>query len=50
MVSELRHTISERFAQEGYEIAFPQRDVHLDAKSAIRVQVLAPPDAILESR
>ncbi|WP_295451801.1 mechanosensitive ion channel domain-containing protein [uncultured Thiodictyon sp.] len=41
VVTELRHTISERFAQEGHEIAFPQRDVHLDAKSPIRVQVLA---------
>lgn len=39
VISDLRHTISERFAENGYQIAFPQRDVHLDVKDPIAVQV-----------
>jgi small-conductance mechanosensitive channel len=50
VVTELRHTITERFASRGYEIAFPQRDVHLDAKSAIPVKVLVQSDTTGENR
>jgi small-conductance mechanosensitive channel len=50
VVTELRHTITERFADRGYEIAFPQRDVHLDAKSAIPVKVLVQSDTTGENR
>jgi len=39
VISELRHTIGERFADQGLEIAFPQRDVHLEVKTPIAVQV-----------
>lgn len=40
VVTELRHRIVEQFAQHGYEIAFPQRDLHLDAKGPLRIQLL----------
>jgi len=43
VASEVRFLIAERFAQEGITIAFPQRDVHIDASSPLTVQVLAPP-------
>jgi len=43
VASEVRFLIAERFAQEGITIAFPQRDVHLDASSPLTVQVLQPP-------
>ena len=31
VASDLRFMIAKRFAETGIEIAFPQRDVHLDA-------------------
>ena len=40
VISELRHTISERFAEQGFNIAYPQRDVHVDVASPIPVQLL----------
>lgn len=37
--SELRFTIDELFHQTGVVIAFPHRDVHLDASRPLRVQI-----------
>lgn len=41
VISELRHTISERFAEHGFEIAYPQRDVHVDVKTPIPINILS---------
>jgi len=38
--SELRFRIDELFAESGIVIAFPQRDVHLDASKPLEVKVL----------
>ncbi|TRZ97726.1 MAG: hypothetical protein D4R80_06405 [Deltaproteobacteria bacterium] len=38
--SDLRHRIAEALDQAGIVIAFPQRDVHLDAKGPIEVKLL----------
>ena len=38
--SEIRFRIAERFAANGIEIAFPQRDVHLDSREPLSVQVI----------
>jgi small-conductance mechanosensitive channel len=38
--SNLRHAIDEAFRARGYTIAFPQRDVHLDASRPIPVRVV----------
>jgi potassium-dependent mechanosensitive channel len=43
VVTELRHRIVERFTELRYEIAFPQRDLHLSAKGPIPIQVLGGP-------
>lgn len=40
--TELRTAINERFNEAGISIAFPQRDIHLDAASPIPVQVVEP--------
>ncbi|TCO75691.1 mechanosensitive ion channel domain-containing protein [Chromatocurvus halotolerans] len=40
--TELRTEINERFNEAGISIAFPQRDIHLDAASPIPVQVVEP--------
>jgi small-conductance mechanosensitive channel len=42
--SEIRFRISQRFAANGIEIAFPQRDVHLDSREPLSVQVIQPQD------
>ena len=38
--SDIRFRISERFAANGIEIAFPQRDVHLDSREPLEVRVI----------
>ena len=38
--SDIRFRISERFAAHGIEIAFPQRDVHLDSREPLSVRVI----------
>jgi small-conductance mechanosensitive channel len=38
--SDIRFRISERFAANGIEIAFPQRDVHIDSREPLSVQVI----------
>ena len=38
--SDIRFRISERFAANGIEIAFPQRDVHLDSREPLSVHVI----------
>ena len=42
IVSEIRHRISEALARAGIVIAFPQRDVHIDAQSPIPVKIIPP--------
>jgi small-conductance mechanosensitive channel len=37
--SDLRHMIASTFADHGISMAFPQRDVHLDASRPLRVEV-----------
>ena len=37
--SEVRHDIDRLFEQEGIVIAFPQRDVHLDVRSPVEVNI-----------
>lgn len=38
--SDLRHMLAKRFADAGIELAYPQRDVHLDAPNALRVEIV----------
>jgi small-conductance mechanosensitive channel len=44
IVSEIRHRISEALARAGMVIAFPQRDVHIDAQGPIAVKIIPPGD------
>ena len=43
VASDLLHRICEIMAEEGIAIAFPQRDIHLDAARPIQVEVIGPP-------
>lgn len=45
VASDLLHRICERMAEEKIEIAFPQRDVHLQATRPIPVEVIHPAGA-----
>jgi len=38
--SQLRYRIDDRFREAGIVIAFPQRDVHLDAGAPLAVRVI----------
>ena len=40
VISELRHNISERFAELGIVIAYPQRDVHLSVTEPLAIHCL----------
>ncbi len=40
-ISELHMTIDKLFREAGITIAFPQRDVHLDASSPMDVRVVS---------
>jgi len=40
--SDLRHMIASAFAENGVVLAFPQRDVHLDAAQPLRVRIERP--------
>lgn len=42
IASELRHRIYEVFNREGISISFPQRDVHLDVKGSIPIELVEP--------
>jgi small-conductance mechanosensitive channel len=42
IVSEIRHRISEALGRAGIVIAFPQRDVHIDAQNPIAVKIVPP--------
>jgi len=44
VVSDIRHRIEERFREAGIEIAFPQRDVHLDTSAPIQVEIASAED------
>lgn len=41
--SDLRHVIDRAFADAGIRMPFPQRDVHLDTASPLKVEVVVPP-------
>ncbi len=43
--SDMRFRVERLFRDGGIVIAFPQRDVHLDAAGPVRVQVVPPPPA-----
>jgi small-conductance mechanosensitive channel len=45
VMSDLRFMIEKRFAESGIVVAYPQRDVHLDAATPLRVEMVAPPAA-----
>lgn len=40
VASDLRFMIDQRFAEEEIAIAFPQRDIHLDTRQPLRVEVV----------
>jgi small-conductance mechanosensitive channel len=42
VASEIRLSIDRCFAEHGIAIPFPQRDVHLDSRDPIRVEMVAP--------
>ncbi len=44
IVSDIRHRIDERCREADIEIAFPQRDVHLDTSGPIQIEIASPPD------
>jgi potassium-dependent mechanosensitive channel len=44
IVSEIRHRLSEALARAGVVIAFPQRDVHIDATGPIAVKIIPSGD------
>jgi small-conductance mechanosensitive channel len=44
IVSEIRHRVSEALGRAGIVIAFPQRDVHIDAQNPIPVKIIPPGD------
>ena len=45
VASDLRHMIGIAFAQDGIVIAFPQRDLHLDAARPLAVRIVPPAEA-----
>jgi small-conductance mechanosensitive channel len=45
VASDIRQRIEALFAEHGITIAFPQRDVHLDSPTPIKVEVVAHPAA-----
>ncbi len=49
IASNLRHRIDRLFRDAGISIAFPQRDVHLDTVSPLKVQMVADPQPKHES-
>jgi potassium-dependent mechanosensitive channel len=42
IASDVRYQIEELFNQQGIVIAFPQRDVHLDAPQPVRIELVNP--------
>jgi potassium-dependent mechanosensitive channel len=42
VASEIRLGIEKRFTEHGIAIPFPQRDIHLDSRGPIRVEMVAP--------
>ena len=43
VASEIRQAIGEAFAANGIEISFPQRDIHLDSRTPLQVEVVQQP-------
>jgi len=48
MQHELNTSIDNAFKEAGVTIAFPQRDVHLDATGALEVRVVSEPAQLLK--
>jgi small-conductance mechanosensitive channel len=44
VASDLRHMIAGTLAEHGIVMAFPQRDIHLEASRPLQIQVLPAPD------
>jgi potassium-dependent mechanosensitive channel len=42
-ITELHKAINRKFAQAGINIAFPQRDVHMDVAGPLEVRVVSDP-------
>jgi potassium efflux system protein len=42
-MTDIRREIYKRFSEAGIVIAFPQRDVHIDADKPIRIAIDPPP-------
>lgn len=42
VMSDIRHRIVKLFGERGIEIAFPQRDIHLDSSRPFRVELVGP--------
>jgi small-conductance mechanosensitive channel len=45
VMSDLRFMIEKRFGEAGIVVAYPQRDVHFDAATPLRVEMVPPPAA-----
>jgi small-conductance mechanosensitive channel len=43
--SDLLHMIDTAFAESGFRMPFPQRDIHLDGSAPLKVEVVVPPKA-----
>ena len=43
VLSDLRFMIEKRFGEAGIMVAYPQRDLHLDAAKPLRVEIVPPP-------
>ena len=48
VASELRNTINDKFNEEGIVIAFPQRDVHLNAVGPLDINIRSMNDLAAE--
>ena len=44
-ISDLNLTVNQKFAEAGIEIAFPQRDVHLDASKPLDIRIHRAPSS-----
>jgi small-conductance mechanosensitive channel len=45
VASDLRHMIARSFAERGIVVAFPQRDIHIDAPQPLRIELVDKPAA-----
>ena len=47
--SDLLHMIDRKFAEAGIRMPFPQRDVHLDATTPLKVELVTAPKAAADT-